>query len=135
MKNKISPAEFLQFAREDLEQGDKRGLVNAYTNLKRSMHGQIDLLLGHFDLLTKKNIKRMNFPLKFDLIKRMGFVSPKSFKDLNKSRNLLEHESILPNKKELTFGLDLLEFYLENTNKVMLDSIKYSEVHRKRYLG
>ena len=129
--NKISSKEFLEFVREDLKQVNKRGLVNAYGNLKRAMHQQIDKLLDHFELQKTRKVREMSFPKKFNLIKKLGFVSPSSFQNINKSRNLLEHEYLLPDKNEVIFGVDLVELYIEHTNKVMEETIKYSNKWKK----
>ncbi|GAG26812.1 unnamed protein product, partial [marine sediment metagenome] len=76
--------------------------------------------------------EKWNFHDKFEVIKEAGFISPESFKNLNKSRNLLEHDYILPDKKEVEFGIDLVELYIEHTDKILEDTIEYSEKLKKK---
>lgn len=122
---KISPNEFLEFAKEDFKQGGVRGRVNAYGNLKRAMHAQIDLVLEHFDL---GSINKY-FPEKFELLRNLNLVSPESLKRINAIRNILEHEYTLPGEDEDKDALqvDVVGLYLENTNNILHSVIKYSK--------
>jgi 5'(3')-deoxyribonucleotidase len=134
MKKQISPKEFLEFAKKDFKGGediDDRDLVNAYSNLKRAMHSQIDFILEHFNLLERAKNKRLSFPAKFDWIHKLGFIPPKSFIWLNKSRNILEHDYLLPDEKEVLLGLDVVGMYIEYSKHVMSDVMKYSEKWKK----
>ena len=44
--NFVSPNEFLEWAREDLEQSDRRAIGNAIGNLKKAIHCRMDEIIN-----------------------------------------------------------------------------------------
>lgn len=126
MPEKVTAERFIEFAKQDLRQNDERGVVNSYSNLKRAMHCIVDDILNHFDL-THPKIKKSNFYEKIELIRKLGLMLPESFKIMNESRNLLEHEYIIPNKNEVIIGLDLVESFLRDAKITLSGIIKYSD--------
>lgn len=110
----ISPDEFIGFAKMDVVQGDKHGLVNAMSNAKRSIECQADVTL---DSLVGVKFKRRNLPHKLQLLQEMGVVAPGILKRVNNLRNLLEHEYELPEKAKVEDAVDIAELFVAACSK------------------
>lgn len=105
----ISPDEFIGFAKMDIAQGDKHGLVNAMSNAKRAIECQADVTL---DSLAGVELKRRNLPHKLQLLQEMGVVAPRILERVNSLRNLLEHEYELPEKAKAEEAVDIAELFV-----------------------
>ena len=112
----ISPAEFLKFAEDDLQRGDKQGLVNALTNARRAIDSQIDKVFGCFGLK-----KPRNFPQKIIILNDMGLIAPRIINKLSALRNKLEHEYKLPETEQIEDVVDIANLFV-----FALDSILYT---------
>ena len=115
---KISPNNFISFAEEDLNEGSKRGFVNALSNIKRSIDCQTELLiyiLGNFEKMKKEH---WNFPKKISFLERAGVVSSRILKKINKYRNQLEHDFNVPKKEEVEDFLDIANLFLDATSQI-----------------
>jgi hypothetical protein len=84
----ILPSEFLDFADAEVAEGGREGLVNAMSNSKRALHGQVDSILYSFGL---KGQLQANFPRKMDLMSDLGVVTRQAFSRLNESRHAPWH--------------------------------------------
>ncbi len=112
----ISPEEFICFAKTDIVQGDKRGLVDAMSNAKRAIECQTDTTL---DSLAGVELKRRNLPHKLQLLKEMGVVAPGILTRVNSLRNLLEHEYKLPERAEVEEAVDIAELFVAACSKAL----------------
>jgi uncharacterized protein YutE (UPF0331/DUF86 family) len=110
----ISPDEFIGFAKMDVVQGDKHGLVNAMSNAKRAIECQVDVTL---DSLVGLKLERHNLPHKLQLLQEMGVVAPGILKRVNSLRNLLEHEYELPEKAKVEDAVDIAELFVAACSK------------------
>lgn len=112
----ITPEEFIKFAEKDIEENDKRGLINALSNSKRAIDCQIDKALYCFGIDAKK-WKLWNFPKKLEFIQDLGFLAPRIIGKVIKIRNLLEHEYKFPEKNEVEDAIDIAMLFLDVTNR------------------
>lgn len=111
----IKPNGYLEFAREDMGDLDSfRGKVNAYSNAKRALHFQVDLLIDAFGINSSNN---MSFPRKLELCEKCGIVTPKILKRLNYLRNKIEHDYLVPKAAEVEDAIDVVELFLNSTER------------------
>jgi len=113
--NEIKPNDYLEFAREDISTRDSvRGKVNAYSNAKRALHFQVDLLIDAFGINSPNN---MSFPRKLELCEKCGIVTPKILKRVNSLRNKIEHDYLVPKAAEVEDAIDVVELFLNSTER------------------
>lgn len=110
----ISPDEFISFAKIDLLQPDKHGLVNALSNAKRAIACQTDTILNS---LVGIELKRLNLPYKLQLLQEMGVVAPRILEKVNILRNFLEHEYELPERAKVEEAVDIAELFVAACSK------------------
>lgn len=115
----IIPENYLEFAKADLNIGDKRSLVNAYSNVKRGIECQVDSLLSLLGFYKQSKKENWNPPKKIDFIGKVKIVNPNILKKINKVRNLIEHEYKLPIKDHVEDVVDILELFLHATEKYL----------------
>jgi len=115
---KITPQEFLYFAREDFSQNSKRSLVNGLSNAKRAIDCQLDSILYVIGYYEKSKKEQWHFPQKIQFLRDFGIVSPNILKRVNRTRNLLEHEYICPSKSSVENAIDVAELFLIATEKM-----------------
>lgn len=129
----LLPNEYLQFAEEDLEQYEKRSLVNALSNAKRSLDCQIESLLYILCLKKFADKERMNIPRKIELLKSVGIIAPRILKKINNVRNTMEHDFYCPNIDEVQDFIDVILLFNSYTNKY-LDRVNYNcEIENDEY--
>ena len=115
----ITATEFLNFAKKDMSEGNKRGLVNAITNAKRAIANRIDHLLLNNKINSIKN-KSGGIPSKLELLDKFGIkMKNVVHRKINKIRNELEHKYRVQKLiiEEVEDIIDIAELYLENTQK------------------
>jgi hypothetical protein len=110
---RTKPAEYLDFARKDIIEGDTRSLVNALGNIKHAVDTQVEVLLEVYGLLRKSKKENWGFPSKLGTIGRLGIISPNILNKINTLRNEMEHEHVKPDKDEVTECLEIAEMFLE----------------------
>jgi hypothetical protein len=120
LKKNISPRVYFNFAQADLqEKSTSRSRVNALSNAKRALHYQVDIIsnaLGIEHLGTKK---RLDFPQKLDFCKDCGVSSPRIIRRLNKLRNVVEHDYLIPTVTQVQDYLDIVELFLAATDRIV----------------
>ncbi|HED00055.1 MAG TPA: hypothetical protein ENN18_06710 [Proteobacteria bacterium] len=117
---KIAPRDYLNFASEDLkEKKDKRSLVNALSNAKRSLHFQIDLLTKAFGISNLAPKKRLDFPRKLEFCVQCGIVGPQILRKMNQLRNTVEHEYYVPELDEVKDFIDITELFIVATDHIL----------------
>jgi hypothetical protein len=128
LKKNLSPRVYFDFAQADLhDKSTSRSRVNALSNAKRALHYQVDLIsraLGIEQLETKK---RLDFPHKLDFCKECGISSPSIIRRLNKIRNVVEHDYIIPTITQVQDYMDVVELFLAATDRVIYQFPTYME--------
>lgn len=114
MKDKTTkPEEYLNFARRDAVEGDKRGYINAITNVKRAIDSQLDVILEMYGLLRVSIKEKWAFPKKIEVIQKIGLVSPNILNVISSKRVQVEHYHKDPAKEDITEFLGITEMFLE----------------------
>lgn len=98
--------DYINFAKNDLKQGDSRGLVNSITNARRAIDCCSQKIIKIYGLQAKNNL-----PSRLELLEQIGVIAPAILQRVNKDRNLAEHEFILPNKKDVLEAIDIAELF------------------------
>ena len=119
----IKPKQFLKFAERDLNNELEHHLVNALSNIKRSIDCQLDSLLCGFGLFDYSKKKRWNFPTKVVQLNKLGLISPRILDKINKKRNLLEHDYKNPKKEDVEDALDVATLFIAYTEKFLFSAI------------
>jgi hypothetical protein len=112
----INPEEFLEFAKNDLEQGGRRGLVNALSNCKRAIDCQVDKVLQCLGIPGKGK----NVPAKIATLADLGVVAPRILHKINRARNYLEHEFKCPAKEKVEDAVEVAELFLTASDSILI---------------
>ena len=115
----ISPKKYFQFALDDIKSEpslSERVRVNAFSNLKRALHFQVEIIANAFGYQQLTDKKYSPFPPKLDFCRKCGVVSPRILSKLNQTRNLVEHSYYIPKKSEVEDYLDIVELFLAATD-------------------
>lgn len=111
----IKPSDYLNYAHQDIEEGDsERAKVNAFSNAKRALHFQIDLLIDAFGIASSN---RLSFPKKLILCEKIGISTPRILRKINLLRNKVEHDYFVPEKSEVEDAIDVVELFLDSTSR------------------
>jgi uncharacterized protein YutE (UPF0331/DUF86 family) len=108
----IAPEEFIGFARMDVVQEEKHGLVNAMSNAKRAIECQAD-----FTLKCLSGKKGRDVPHKLELLRQLGVVAPSILRKVSSIRNYLEHEYKLPDRATVEEAVDIAELFVAACSK------------------
>jgi hypothetical protein len=106
----LTPEAYLEFAIEDAKDPSDRGKVNAFTNIKRSLHLAVDTLLHQYGLFTR--FKKIDFPNKLSILDSIEVLPTTIVRNLNIERNLVEHEYEIPSGKRVQEAIDVLKLLL-----------------------
>ena len=113
---KISPIEFLTLAEEDFDRGGLAALVNATTNVKRAIVGQLDQLLISFGYPSL----RWNVPKKIERVRALGLLAPSLLRKVVDMRNFLEHEYATPELKNVEEALDIASLFVMSASAMFI---------------
>ena len=113
----MSPNGYLEFAIDDFDGESKRGLVNAFGNVKRALHFAVDILLQQYGLF--KHFRKSNFPAKLRLLDEIGVLPINVMKNLNVERNLVEHEYDAPPRSRVAEAIDIVKLLLLASEKLL----------------
>lgn len=119
----ISPKNFLKYAEYDLNNEYEHHLINSLSNIKRAIDCQFDSLFYGFGLLKKSVQKKWTFPMKMSSLNDLGVISPRILRKINRKRNLLEHEYVLPNKNDVEDALDVAILFIAYTEKFLFNAV------------
>lgn len=115
----IMPVDFLRLAESDISAAtDELGLINALSNVKRSIDCQVELIICEHGLKTKSEKERWNFPKKIDFLRKTHIIAPRVLEKINKTRNKLEHEFKKPNRENVEDGLDIATLFIGYTKQL-----------------
>jgi len=112
----ISPTDFLTLAEEDFERGGLVALVNATTNVKRAIVGQLDQLLISFGYPSL----RWNVPRKIERVRALGLLAPSLLRKVVDMRNFLEHEYVTPELKNVEEALDIASLFVMSASAMFI---------------
>lgn len=131
----LKPKDYLAFARSDMKEGsDPRSRVNAFGNAKRALHLQVDVIVDAFGFSKLK--KGSGFPSKREFCENVGLPVQNIITQLNKLRNKIEHDYILPEEQQVKDAIDIVELFLESTERYILnfpDNIVFPEYDAEVY--
>ena len=113
------PDEYLTFARQDLSDGTSaRHLINSVSNSKRALHLRMEILYEAFGGNVAVG-KPKNFPSLIEFLRNCGIASPHILNRINKLRNAVEHDYLIPTLEEVETFLDVTELFLHATNALI----------------
>ncbi|TNZ67877.1 hypothetical protein CGK41_24580 [Vibrio parahaemolyticus] len=116
--SEITPRDYFNFAVKDLEAPDvKYAAINAFTNGKRALHCQIDVIVDALGYQAYKN--RNTFPAKLDYCAKCGIVTPRILRKMNMIRNQVEHDYHVPTLDEANDFIDIVELFLAATDRLL----------------
>ena len=120
LKKNLSPRVYLEFAQTDLqEKSTARPRVNALSNAKRALHYQVDLISNALGIEQLESKRRLDFPRKLDFCKECSISSPSIIRRLNKIRNVVEHDYIIPTNTQVQDYVDVVELFLAATDRII----------------
>ncbi|UZP03333.1 hypothetical protein JW813_16735 [Clostridium botulinum] len=148
----ITPDEFLEFAKQDYKNKDKKGLVGAVTNSKRAIDCQIDWIISYlgYDYLNFNKEKYPNiikmiteleksenlsgeFPLKLRFIQVLEIAPTFLISQIREIRNELEHEYILPSEKRAKEAVEMAELFINATQNKIFNKFITNYIIQNKY--
>ncbi len=118
------PLKYLDFAKNDLGLGDnENNCINAISNARRAMHSHLDMLLALYGFEGMSG----NFPKRINIIEQIGLVSGRTLKNLNKLRNVVEHEYHTPEYSDAELFVDVVELFIQATQSIVIEA-KYTKL-------
>jgi hypothetical protein len=114
-KFEVTPKQYFQFARSDLEMSNDKAFNNAAYNIKKGIDCQIDTILTIFDFLQKAKTEKWDYTKKVEFLESLEITSQKTIKRVLKLKNLIEGEYTLNTQKTLDSALKTLEEFLDET--------------------
>lgn len=112
----VTPQIYLKFAVQDIESNQgERFYVNAFSNAKRAIHFQTDIISKAFGIGLIPEKQRNSFPKKLDFCEKCGIVGSRILKKFNRIRNKLEHEYYIPQAEEVENIIDVAQLFLSAT--------------------
>lgn len=125
----ITPKEFLRFAKEDLETGGTRGIINAITNSKRAIDCQIEEVLiklsvntcnqKHLNKLIQSLYSDVNTHHNLKVIHSLNLAPTLLISKTRNIRNKLEHLYQCPLLEEAQEALDVAELFIKTVDGQM----------------
>lgn len=112
----LSAEQYLSYAESDLlDGGSERNLINALTNAKRALHMRMeDMSIGFgFDNWSGQR----SFPKMVEYLTRVGVAAPRILNKLNRLRNQVEHEYLIPDRGEVETFIDVTILFLASTQR------------------
>ena len=114
----ITPAQYLEFARKDLEgDSEARNIINALGNIKRALHLQVDTIAEGYAYHKLKRSSK--FPAKLEFLGEMGIATPSIISKLNTLRNKVEHDYAVPELEQIKDYCDVVELFLRATESTI----------------
>lgn len=123
-KSRVTPDEFLTWAKQDIKGGSKRGRANALTNAKRALHARIDEILYSVRVRHANDWpNRPNTDSKLKVIKCLNIPTTDIANVLTGRRNDLEHCYILPPHTQVRADVQTCSLWLDNLKSYLTTSI------------
>jgi len=124
----ITAEQFLDFAIEDLKNDSSHSRINALGNVKRAIESRIDQIFFSACLHVKSQKERWDFPKKIEILAELGVIAPKILRRINRQRNLLEHEYVIPKKDDVEDAIDVATLFIAYTDKLTRNSRMVGEI-------
>jgi hypothetical protein len=113
----LLPIDYLRYAILDLEEGStERHLINSVSNAKKALHLQVSVVVGALGMPISKNEP---FPKMLDFCRACGVVGSRVLKKLNRLRNTVEHEYVVPSQEAAENFADVVELFLFGTQGLL----------------
>jgi hypothetical protein len=106
----FEPIDYIEFAKTDLQEGTAKSSINALSNAKRGVHLMVDSILNLWNL--QFAFGRSNFPDKMDLFQKLDIFPIRLVNNLNRKRNLIEHEYEVIDYEEALDFVEIAEMFL-----------------------
>lgn len=148
----INPYDFLEFAKSDYRNKDKKGMVDALSNSKRSIDCQVDWIISYlgYDYL---NFSERRYPeirtlinefeenvdaykdlsLKLRFIQSLELTSVFLISKIRTLRNKLEHQYMLPSNDEVREAIEVAEIFINATQNIILNKFSNDCYFGNRY--
>lgn len=119
----VNQTQYLEFAENDLADGvATRNLINAVSNAKRALHLEVETLSNKYGYSVVGK-KFNSFWQRLEFLSAAGFFAkPRLLTKLNKLRNAVEHEYIVPTVDEAENFVDVVGLFIDAMQR-----------HRQRY--
>ena len=112
--NTVSAKEFLEWAKKDLENGDKRSIGNGIGNIKKAIHCRIDEIIDNTHIKSCKGWNKFaTTDTKLEALRLLNFKFTAVVSLLTDIRNKYEHQYKLPEYREAQGFLDTAEMWLD----------------------
>ena len=113
LPGEATPEMYLNFSKSDLRRPYRRNRVNAVSNAKRGLHLQVDVLSNALGIAALPKKDRRSFPQRLAFLSRCGIVTPSILDRINRFRNEVEHDYIVPNHQDARDFLDVVELFID----------------------
>lgn len=114
---------FVNYAENDLSYDSESGNVNALSNAKRAIDCQVEQLINLLGLKKEKS-----FPKKLEGMKSIGLIAPRIIEKVNRTRNMLEHEFVHPDRSQTEDAVDVATLFVKLTNGILYNFYHEFEV-------
>lgn len=109
-QNGPEPFEYLNFAKNDINSQQKQSAINSLGNAKRAIHLTIETLFEVWGL--KAAFAKANFPSKLEIMGTLDVFPIRLLDNLNKKRNLIEHDYVSIDIDEAKDFIEITEMFL-----------------------
>jgi len=123
-KSFVSPNDFLTWAKQDIQGGDRRSIANALTNTKRAIHARIDEILYALRVQYANDWSKSPKTLeKLKVLKHLSIPITSIAEVITNRRNDLEHSYLLPSLEQVRADVETAELWIDKSNKYLRPSI------------
>jgi hypothetical protein len=128
----VTPDEFIKFAEDDLKSNTPHSSLNALSNSKRALDCQLDCALATLGYLDSARRHRWGLPQKLEWVQNLGLITPQILRRINRVRNLLEHEYVVPTRESVEAAFDVATLFIAYTKSVFNGSKSYIDYYYDR---
>jgi hypothetical protein len=112
----ITPEQFMEWAKRDLDSGDRRAAVNALSNVKRAVHAKVDEVLWALRVEYSRDWPgQPGIDDKLKALKRIKVPTSAIVKVLTERRNWLEHRYRPPRLDDVRSDVEAANLWLEKS--------------------
>lgn len=112
----ITPKDFLKYAEEDLSLESEKGKIGVISNLKRALDCQLDIFFETINIKRIFDKNNLKFERKTQFLADIGILPNKAINKLNKIRNKMEHDYVIPELEDLDVYFELVWNVVEIIN-------------------
>lgn len=118
-KYELYSRDYMKYAQNN-KLDDTESKINCISFLKRAIDCQTDYFLSAFGLLETSRKSNFGIDKKLSFISNIGVFDQQSLSKLNKIRNKMEHEYIIPEIEDIEVYYDLCLAYVSNIEAAMI---------------